>query len=152
MYVVEYGIVRVSHIINRGSQDVTTGIAKSLGLDPAKAEEMKRSEGLTGATEDARKVALLTLDYIFSEAGRVLLNYQKKNNKNVAQAILTGGGSVMKGIEELAEKHLEIDVTAGNPFAKVSTPAFLEDVLRETGSEFSVAVGLALRKLQDFDV
>ena len=152
VYIVELGIVRVSHIINRGSQDVTTGISKSLGISFAKAEEMKRSEGLSDGTSDVRKISLLTLDYIFSEANRVLLNYQKKNAKNVRQIVVTGGGSLMKGIQDLAHKHLQTEVVLGDPFAKVSTPAFLEGVLKEAGSEFSVAVGLALRKLQDFDL
>jgi type IV pilus assembly protein PilM len=152
VYVVEMGIVRVSHIINRGSQDVTMGISKSLKMSIAKAEELKRSEGLLDATPDVKKVSLLTLDYIFSDANRVLLNYQKKNAKNVGQIILTGGGSVMKGVKDLALNHLETEVILGDPFAKVSTPAFLENVLKESGSEFSVAVGLALRKLQDFDL
>ena len=152
VYIVELGIVRVSHIINRGSQDVTFGISKSLNISFAKAEEIKRSEGLSDGEGDIRKIALLTLDYIFSEANRVLLNYQKKEHKNVGQVVLTGGGSVMKGIHELANKHLETETTLGNPFSKVSSPAFLDGVLKEAGSEFSVAVGLALRKLQDFDL
>lgn len=152
VYVVELGIVRVSHIINRGSQDVTMGVSKSLSIPFAKAEELKRSEGLLTGQNDIRKVALLTLDYIFGEANRVLLNYQKKNSKNIGQVVLTGGGSVMKGIDKLARTHLETETVLGDPFSKVSAPAFLSDVLRETGSEFSVAVGLALRKLQDFDL
>ena len=143
--------MRVSHIINRGSQDVTHGIARALNITDVKAEEIKRREGLGDSTHDVKKVALLTLEYIFSEANRVLLNYQRKNNKNVGRVILTGGGSVMKGVEVLAKERLETEVALGNPFSKVSTPAFLEDVLKEAGSEFSVAIGLALRKLQDFD-
>lgn len=152
VYIVELGIVRVSHIINRGSQDVTLGVAKSLNLSFAKAEELKRKEGLLKGTGDVREIALLTLDYIFSEANRVLLNYQKKNRKNIGRVVLTGGGSVMKGIHELADSHLETETILGDPFSKVSAPAFLGDVLKETGSEFSVAVGLALRKLQDLDL
>lgn len=152
IYVVEFGIVRVSHIVNRGSQDVTYGISRSMNIALPKAEEIKRREGLGSDTHDVKRIALLTLDYIFSEANRVLLNYQKKYNKNVGRAVLTGGGSVMKGILELAKNHLETDVKLGDPFAKVSAPAFLENMLKETGSEFAVAVGLALRKLQDIDI
>jgi Tfp pilus assembly PilM family ATPase len=36
-----------------------------------------------------------------------------------------------------------------DPFAHVQAPAFLEEVLKEAGPEFSVAVGVALRKLQE---
>lgn len=152
VYIVEFGVVRVSHIVNRGSQDVTLGISKSLNVPFAKAEELKRAQGLSEAPDDVRKVVLLTLDYIFAEANRVLLNYQKKNRKNVGTVTLTGGGSAIKGILPLAQKHLQTTVVVSDPFSKVSNPAFLDSVLKETGSEFAVAVGLALRKLQDFDI
>lgn len=152
VYIVEHGIIRVSHIINRGSQDITLGISKSLGIDVVKAEEMKRGEGLKNENNDVNKIILLILDYIFSETNRVLLNYQRKYRKNVRRAVLTGGGSIMKGIIELAHKHLETEVTLGDPFSKAETPAFLEDVLKQAGPEFSVAVGLALRKLQELDI
>ena len=152
VYIVEYGVVRVSHMVNRGSQDVTYGISKSFGISLAKAEEMKRSEGLLTESHDVKRIALLTLDYIFSEAGRVLLNYQKKNGKNIGTVVLTGGGAIMKGVAHLASQHLGTNVRLGDPFSKVSAPAFLEHVLRESGAEFAVAVGLALRKLQDADI
>jgi Tfp pilus assembly PilM family ATPase len=37
----------------------------------------------------------------------------------------------------------------GLPFDKVEAPAFLNNVLKEAGPEFAVAIGLALRKLED---
>jgi Tfp pilus assembly PilM family ATPase len=40
------------------------------------------------------------------------------------------------------------DVVLGTPFDKVEAPAFLGDVLKDAGPEFSVAVGLALRELE----
>jgi len=151
VYVVEYGVVRISHVINKGSQDVTIGISKSLNISAERAEEVKRVQGLTKEhdVQNVNKIALLTLDYIFSEVNRVLLNYQMKNNKNVPKVILTGGGSVMKGMLDLAKKHLETDVVLGDPFSKIDTPAFLDDVLKEAGPEFTVAVGIALRKLNE---
>ena len=43
------------------------------------------------------------------------------------------------------------DVVLGNPFSKVEAPAFIEDVLRGAGPEFSVAMGIALRRLQELE-
>jgi len=149
IYIVEYGIVRTSHLVNRGSQDVTIGISKALNMSMLHAEELKRKQGLGRPPEgqDIEKVALLTLDYTFSEANRVLLNYQKKYGKNVGEVTLSGGGALMKGIKELAERHLQTSVKLGDPFSRVETPAFLEQALKEAGPSFVVAIGLALRKL-----
>ncbi len=151
LYIVEYGIVRASHNINRGGQDVTLALSRTLGVSVQKAEEMKRELGLlpgqngTGVSE----TALLSLEYIFSEANRVLLSYERRFNKNVSKVALVGGGAIMKGLLEVSKKHFQTDVVLGNPFAKVEAPAFLEHVLRQAGPEFSVATGLALRKLSE---
>ena len=151
VYLVEHGIVRLSHIINKGSQDITLSLSQSLSLSVSKAEELKRSVGLlgTGDSKSISEAALFTLEYIFSDANRVLLNYQKKYNKAVSKIVLSGGGAALAGILEYAEKSLQADVELANPFGKLETPAFLENVLKDAGPTFSTATGLALRKLQE---
>ncbi len=151
IYILERGVVKYSHIINRGSQDITISISKGLSISFDRAEHIKRTLG-TGVTTDEKPIydiISLTLDYIFSEANSVVLNYQKKYNKAVSKVILTGGGAAMKGVLELARANFQTDVVLGDPFAKLETPAFLDDVLKTTGLEFSVAIGIALRKLQE---
>lgn len=157
LYIVEHGIVRESHIINRGAQDLTISISRALGISVARAEELKRQFGVGGGADIREKeesgrlgeIAHLSLDFAFSEANRALLNYQNKHRKNITQVILTGGGSALKGISELARRQLSAEVVLGNPFAKTEAPAFLEKTLQEAGPEFAVAVGIALRKLQE---
>ncbi len=152
LYVVERGIVRTSHTVNRGSQDITTTISKSLGIPIKDAELMKRGVGAVPQDGvDIREIVSLSLTYIFSEANQVILNYQRKYNKTLSRVILVGGGSALRGITDLAQKNFQIEVIAGNPFAKTEAPAFLEPILRDTGPEFAVAVGLALRRLQELD-
>ncbi len=155
VYVVERGIVRFSHLVNMGSQELTLGVSRALGWNFERAERMKRELGLvvregSDSEQDAKvKDALLsTLGRIFSEINRVLLSYEKKYGRNVSRVVLTGGGSSMVGIEEYASELLSMDVERSQPFEKVQTPAFLEEVLKEVGPEFAVAVGMALRRIQ----
>ncbi len=148
--IVEYGIVKAFHIVNRGSQDITNALSKSLSVPFAKAEEMKREFGLYGSSLD-RNVAELTklsVDYILTEANTAISSYERKYNKTVSKVILTGGGAMLKGFFEAARTRFACEVIVGNPFGKVEAPAFLEHVLETTGPEFANAVGLALRKLQ----
>ncbi len=151
LYIVEYGIVRMSHIINRGGQDITLAISRSLGITVRKAEEMKREFGLTDRPENraALESTSLVLDHMLAEANRVAVGYQTRFNKNIAKAVLTGGGSALRGLKERATRALEREVILADPFAKTETPAFIEEVLKDVGPSFSVAVGLALRKLQE---
>lgn len=151
IYILERGVVKYSHIINRGSQDVTISISKGLNLTFERAEHVKRTLG-TGVTADEKAIydiISLTLDYIFSETNSVLLSYQKRYNKTISKVILTGGGVAMKGVYELARANFQTEVVIGEPFLKVESPAFLDDVLKNTGLEFAVAIGIALRKLQE---
>jgi type IV pilus assembly protein PilM len=151
IYIIDRGVLRASHIIARGAQDLTLAVSKALGITVDEAERMKRMKGLTVGldNEDAMGVMSTTINYTFSEINRVLLNYQKKYNKNISKAILTGGGAVLKGFLEVARQELQTDVVLADPFAKVEAPAFLDKVLKQSGPEFVVSVGLALRRLMD---
>jgi len=147
LYIVERGVIRSSHTINRGAQDITSTMSKSLGMTLEQAEVMKRQVGVSGQDKNLNEVITLTLDYIFAEANSVLLAFEKKYNKTISKTILVGGGAVLKGLAELAKNNFKTEVILADPFSKVSAPAFLENILKETGPEFAVAIGLALRKL-----
>lgn len=148
--ILDYGVARSSSIIGKGSQDVTIALEKSLGLSFAEAEEAKRRLGAIGRTEggDLNSVIGPTIEYIFYEAQKIILNYQKKYSRPISKVILTGGGSLLKGIVDIARKDLEIEVELGNAFRKIEVPAIMEKVLADNGSGFAIASGLALRGLQ----
>lgn len=141
---VERGIIKNSHTINRGSQDITLAMSKSLGISVLDAEKKKRAEGLMVGADGAGDSVLR---FIFSEANRAIFDYEKKTGKNVGKVILTGGGATLKGLYEVARESFQTEVVLGDPFSKVETPAFLEKVLKGAGPEFAVALGVALRRL-----
>ena len=156
LYLVELGIVLSSHVVSTGSQDITRSLATSTHVSVAKAEEIKRQAGILSgvSNEDAARVshaATLTMEQIFAEARRVLIGFQQKYNKVITKVILTGGGASLRGLKDFAKQQLELEVEIANPFSHVQAPAFLEDVLKEAGPDFSTAVGLALRKLHESD-
>jgi type IV pilus assembly protein PilM len=154
LYLVELGIILASHVVPIGSQDITRSLASSTHVSLAKAEEIKRQAGiLSGVTnQDAVRVshaATLTMEQILTEVRRVLLGFQRKYNKVVTKVILTGGGGTLKGLQDFARQQLEIEIEMANPFAHVQTPAFLEPTLKDAGPEFTTAIGLAMRKLNE---
>ncbi|TSC59436.1 MAG: type IV pilus assembly protein PilM, partial [Parcubacteria group bacterium Gr01-1014_107] len=148
LYVVERGSVKSSHTVNRGSQDITTTIARSLRISSKEAEILKRTVGLSSKeNRDLYDSIFLILDYIFVESNRVMREFREKNQKDLSKMMLIGGGSSMRGFAEAAAANLQADVSAGDPFSKVEAPAFVSEVLRNSGPEFATAVGLALRGL-----
>jgi Tfp pilus assembly PilM family ATPase len=85
---------------------------------------------------------------IFQEANSNILAYEKRYNKNIGKIIFTGGGAMTKGLIDYATGSFAAELTIADPFSKVESPIFLQGVLKTTGPEFSIAIGLALKKFQ----
>lgn len=153
LYIVERGILRASHIINRGGQDITMAISKSLSINIDEAESLKRQFGLNGGPEykELTEVITVNLDYIFYEANATMLSYQKKYQKNISKVVLTGGGVLLKGLTDLAKISFQTETEYANPFSRIETPAFFAEQLTQAGPEFAVAIGCALRRLAEVD-
>ncbi len=145
-YVIEHGVVALSHAISIGSQDITRAISISGSVSIAQAEALKKKEGLGVDTSGS---PTLVFARIFSEARRVLIQYETEHKKSVTSIILTGGGGITKELGAYAKGIFAIDVHIADPFMKTEAPAFMRSVLEGIGPEFAVAVGLALRKLEE---
>jgi type IV pilus assembly protein PilM len=148
--VVEFGMIQSYHTIERGGADISNSISKSLSIPFTEAEKIKKEFGLfeNPIEKSLADIIKVHIDYIFSETNNVLLGYEKKNNRTISKVIFTGGGSLLKGLKEVAVNNFQAEIEIGHPFSKVNSPAFLEKVLLTMGPEFAVALGLALRKLQ----
>jgi cell division ATPase FtsA len=153
LYIVERGILRSSHIINKGSQDITLALSKALSIPISEAETIKRTHGLKGGPEykELTEIITVNLDYIFYEANATLLGYHKKYSKNISKIILTGGGVLLRGFTDLAKISFQTNVVYADPFGKLETPAFLSEEFMQAGPEFAVAIGVALRRLSEIE-
>lgn len=150
VYVVEHGVVALSHNIPSGGQDVTRAIATAGGMPVASAETLKKEHGFAQepGTYDRRSIELV-FSRIFEEAKRALNQYESTKNKKVSCLVLTGGGGVTKELQAYAKAFFSTEVRIADPFGKTQAPAFMRPVLESIGPEFAVAVGLALRKLEE---
>ena len=162
-YVVERGLIHESHIINHGAQDLTLAASRALGLSVVQAEERKRKFGLLGTPPPSIGMATpglaapgslkqsieLSLSPLLSELSRTITAYEQRTGQTLGALVLAGGGATLKGLKEFAQNKIQTEIRLSEPFAKTQAPAFLEAILKEAGPEFSVAVGLALRRLQE---
>lgn len=151
LYVVDGGIVQRTHSMTVGSQDMTLSLSRALELSVADAEELKRQVGLSDAGNDPRiKQSLnFTLERILNESRRVMTAYESTMKTKISKVILTGGGVLLKELPAYVKVYFERDVVLADPFSKVEYPAFLEDTLKEAGPSFGVAIGVALRLLNE---
>lgn len=149
VYVVEKGIIRSSHIVNSGSQDITLTLSSSRNIPVSQAEEEKREKGMEAEQGGGAHGPSAVLENILFEAKRVKISYERKSGKKVDSAVFTGGGSMVRGMAERATELLELPARLADPFSRVESPPFLDDLLKKIGPEFTVAIGVALRKLDE---
>jgi len=150
VYVVEHGVVALSHNIPSGGQDVTRTIATSTGITVGNAERLKKEHGFADekGTYDRRSIELV-YSRIFEETKRAFNQYEQTKGKKISALVLTGGGGVTKELAHYAKTFFGLEVHIADPFGKTQAPAFMRPVLEAIGPEFAVAVGLALRKLEE---
>ncbi|HTH93297.1 MAG TPA: type IV pilus assembly protein PilM [Candidatus Paceibacterota bacterium] len=148
--IVEHGIVETFRLVNKGSQDITLALSHALELSFEQAENLKKQNGLIAAPEYPRMVEPMKVQFadIFQETNSTILAYEKRYNKNIGKIIFTGGGAMTRGLLDYAKQSFSAELVIADPFSKVEAPVFLGGVLKNTGPEFSAALGLALKKIQ----
>lgn len=147
MVIVEYGVIRIFHIANRGSAFVTESLMRSMAVPFEKAEELKfnaEKHPEMQSTIDASH------EYLISEIKRVLLEYEHNQNRVISKIIVSGGGAMVSGFINLVTKETGLETVFADPFAKVEAPDFMRPLLQSSGPTFSVAVGLALKNFLSF--
>lgn len=147
--IVNFGVSYMQRIINIGSQEISATLSKTLHLNINKAEDIKREQGLLSNNVEAVATMQLSLNQIITEINKFIINYKKKNVQPINKIVLTGGGALLQGLSDFMQQSINIKIEKGDPFSKIEVPTPLRATLKEVGPEFSVAIGLALKVLQD---
>jgi type IV pilus assembly protein PilM len=150
MAILDQGIIRANHGIERGMQNITTALSESLGIGFERAEILKREIGLSSRAEHQEVMKVMTplLDFMLIEIERFVVGHTRRHKGVVSKIFLVGGGALLPGLSDYMVKKFGVEVIIGNPFSRLEYPAFFQPVLKEIGPSFSVAVGLALRGLK----
>lgn len=148
--IIDFGVIKRSHTISKGAQDISGAISRSMNVDFAKAEEIKRKVGLVEKVGEDTVLPIVSpiVEYIFSEVNKAMVNYGQSHARSVDRLILIGGGALLQGLMPIAKEKTGVEVIMGSPFDRVEAPAFLSPVLTAVGPSFAVSTGLALRGLQ----
>ena len=146
----EKGVVRVNRNIDAGGNEITTAISDSMNISRQRAEIFKKGDkDLINIRESALIIPVLEL--IASESKRILSAYREKNKDlRIDGVFLSGGTSRMKGLDEYFSRSLGLPVTLGNPWRRISSDDEVKPLIKELGSSFSVALGLALRGMEEY--
>ena len=138
------GIVKMSRNIDGGGKDMTHVLAESLSITSERAEALKKS-GQDFLLSPEVALSFPSLQAIVSEAERTLASYQiRHSGVQCKKILLSGGAASFRGLTEYYEGILKIPVVVADPWRNIEVKPILKEKIRELGTSFSVAVGLAL--------
>lgn len=150
--VIDNGNLRQSYSIDTASGDLTQVIATGLGINPFRAEEIKKSYGLNIEYQGELTILrLLTplLDVITREINKTINNYYLLTKRKIEKVFLTGGGANLLGITDYYAKNLSLPVEKADPFSwgLISYNPKLAPIITEIGANLTTACAVAYNKL-----
>lgn len=142
-------VIRMNSNIGRGSREITNILARSLSIDEDRAESLKREIGLSTKPEEKEISDVITpvVDALFTEIERIFAVYNRSHPRGIERVVLSGGGASLAGFVDYVSQRIGLETSLGNPFSMTVYPAMMQPILKEAGSGFAVAVGLALRPI-----
>ncbi len=141
------GGIRSTYSIDFSSSENVKHLAEALAVSYNEAEEIIKKEGLIGERSGA--IMRPRMDILVSESKQVSDSFFRNEKKEVEKIILAGGAAQTPGLTEYFAKNTGKEVEIVNPFSNIIHPPILEEVIKEMGPRYSVAIGLALRGMDN---
>lgn len=148
--IVDNGFVKNIHNLEMGGVKLNRIIAYQMNIDLEKAEEIKKKLSDSGSAGEQhsqlRGIIHSSLEVVVAEIKKIIDSYQEKYGRKVEKCVLVGGNVQLFDFVDFLTKRLNIDVSLGNPFARIVYPSLLSPALKELGPSLAVATGLAMRE------
>lgn len=155
--VIKSGIPFLNKSIDIGAVTISKLIANSLNINLERAEQFQYDIGvsMTNSEEAIPKIIEESLATIVNEIKYSFNLYEEYKGSilspgdKIEKIVLCGGGVIIPNLPQYLSNLLNIKVYIGDPWTKIHYNEDLKLVLQEIGPNFPVAVGLAMRDLQD---
>lgn len=153
--VVENSLPLLNRSVSVGGLEITQGIARTLNITLAQAEQFKRDlEGRKqewqgeGGMPDVIKRPIQTILDEVEYTINFYLNQPGYKNKRIERVILSGGTANLFNLPKYFSEKLNLRTFLGNPWARVIYPEDLQPVLESVAPRLATALGLALRDIE----
>jgi len=164
---VDLGQARTSFIIYAGggirftsstqisSSVITENIMRALKIDMEEAERLKQSVGLNRSEDERVFEAIVPAMTDLKQQISKYINFYASHiahvhgdNSGIEKIMLTGGGSLLKGIEKYLTLGLKIKTERANPWINIFEPPLREtpELPYHKSIRYATALGLALTK------
>lgn len=155
-FIVERGVPVIFHSITFGGRHFTQIIQETAGVGEKEAEQIKHDlvrQALNGAGSAGFPPIFEKVIPTIVEAVKYSFEiYSRQRGEEGAQPekiILTGGSAMIPHLDSRLAEIFNLKVYLGDPWARVIYDENLKPVLDEIGPRFAVAIGLALKKIEN---
>lgn len=146
LYIAKSGLLQRMHRVRAGGALATVRLAEVMQLSFEEAEIKKRTVNTTDSDyRDVIRAHRSCFERPFGEFRQVIDEYERTLGVKIGAVYAIGGEMLFQDVRSQMKEILQKEVLINNPFSKVAFPAFMEDVLKEIGSTFTVSMGAALR-------
>jgi len=153
--IIDEGYVLTSVSYDIAGKDLTFGLAETLGIEIAEAENLKKTYGLDDSKPEVSDVLVGVLALICDKVKKIIKEFEAKEGKRVTKVLLSGGTTRMNGLLNFfrvifseEEYFRDTQVLIGDAFYKINYYPSLEGNLRDLNSYFSIAIGEGLKKFE----
>jgi len=152
--IVEKSCLKMSYSFDMSGNELTEVISKGLGVDYKTAENLKEKYGIISTppaespASEVRQILLPLVDVILKEIEKISQDFYRTEGKEIQKIILAGASSLLPGLKEYFQNYFKKEIEIANPFSNLFCPPILEETLKEMGSSYAIAVGVALRGLE----
>ena len=147
--IIDNGILKESYSVDMSSLELTKALVDSLKIEFSEAEKLKETYGLDPKKFPVFQVLSKQINLFCLEIQRICENFYQNENKQITNIILAGGTAFLPGLKEYFKAFLKKEIEISNPFLNISAPQFLKERLKELGPSFSIALGMALRGVEE---
>lgn len=152
--------LKMSYSFDMSGNELTKVISKGLGVDYKTAENLKEKYGIISApppdathpspspAPEVRQILLPLVDVILKEIEKISQSFYQTEGKEIQKIILAGASALLPGLKEYFQNHFKKEIEIADPFSNLFYPPILEKTLKEMGSSYAIAVGMALRGLE----
>lgn len=145
------GVPQFVRVLSIGGSDITDALRTGLSLDAEEAEQAKVDYGAWPEIDDATgRIVTRKVDDFVQRVTETLEFYDRDENAVLpGRILLSGGGSLLDGLDTKLSQALGMPVERARPFAalNVSTSGWEDDEIAMVEPALVTATGLALGKL-----
>ncbi len=150
-FVVENTLPVLHRSMQLGGVNFTQALDSVLKVGLDKAEQMKADIMASGTIEADEtgfpKIFQRTMQPLINEIRYTMNLYTtQQGGTHPERVVLTGGSSLLPGLDAFLSHTFNMKVFVGDPWARTWYPENLRPALYEIGTRFAVSVGLALRE------